>query len=65
MVTNTTTSTMDWELPRKKKEHCSVEGINILELERELKDGSFGDVVSGYDSAEGSMDQRENVSRTP
>ena len=37
----------------------SVEGINILEL----KDGSFGDVVSGYARAEGSA-KRENVSRT-
>ena len=33
-------------------------------LERELKYGSFGDVVSGYARAEGSADQRENVSRT-
>ena len=39
-----------------------MEGVNSLELERELKDGSFGD-VSGYARAEGSA-ERENVSRT-
>ena len=48
--------------PKKKEEHYSVEGVNSLELERELKDGSFGD-VSGYARAEGSA-ERENVSRT-
>ena len=30
------------------EQHWSVEDVDIWELERELKDGSFGDVVSGH-----------------
>ena len=43
---NATTSTMDCETYRKEKDHCPVEDIDIWVLEREVKDGSFGDVVS-------------------
>ena len=30
------------------EEHCSMEDINIRELEKELVDGNFGDVVFGH-----------------
>ena len=35
-----------WDPEKRKSTAQSMEDISILELERELKDGSFGDFVS-------------------
>ena len=52
IVTTNTTTITPWIVNllrhRKEEEHCSVEGIDIWELEKEMKDGNFGDVVSGH-----------------